>query len=255
MKKHVALVVAIQVLSGGISLATAFLLTAPFFGLGYLSFIAEESLALTAAIGVWSLALGLVGALAAVPYFLAAWGMMTGQNWGRIVAIFLGVLSLFAFPLGTVLGIYVLWVLTDDEVTELYVGTPVDKLDAIRNRYAPTDAEPANISSSRMPLVAAGFGALALAAVPLGYWYTLPAPTSDAPDGSETAAVETREEPATLGTSEVPIPEDAAVEEERPPPAPQTRWTYKDDGGVIRFVPKLEQVPPAYRPRAMEIPL
>ena len=45
---------------------------------------------------------------------------MQRQPWARIVAIILGVLALFHFPLGTALGVYTLWVLLADEHGDEY---------------------------------------------------------------------------------------------------------------------------------------
>ncbi len=47
-------------------------------------------------------------------------GLMQRQPWARIVAIILGVLALFHFPLGTALGVYTLWVLLADEHGDEY---------------------------------------------------------------------------------------------------------------------------------------
>jgi len=46
---------------------------------------------------------------------LVGWGLMRRQHWARIVAIVIGVISLFHPPIGTALGIYTLWVLLADE--------------------------------------------------------------------------------------------------------------------------------------------
>ncbi|MHB8411626.1 MAG: hypothetical protein ACYDDI_06725 [Candidatus Acidiferrales bacterium] len=43
--------------------------------------------------------------------FVAAWGLLERQSWGRIVGIIAAVLSLLQIPFGTALGIYTLWVL------------------------------------------------------------------------------------------------------------------------------------------------
>lgn len=43
--------------------------------------------------------------------FLAAWGLLDRQSWGRVVGIIAGVFSLWHIPFGTALGIYTLWVL------------------------------------------------------------------------------------------------------------------------------------------------
>jgi hypothetical protein len=42
---------------------------------------------------------------------LVGWGLIGHQPWARIVAIVVGVLALIHPPLGTILGIYTLWVL------------------------------------------------------------------------------------------------------------------------------------------------
>jgi hypothetical protein len=42
------------------------------------------------------------------------------QQWGRILALVLAVLNLLAFPIGTALGSYTLWVLLNDEAELLF---------------------------------------------------------------------------------------------------------------------------------------
>lgn len=48
---------------------------------------------------------------AAALAFLAGFGLLTRQPWGRVVGIVVAILSLLKFPFGTALGIYTLWVL------------------------------------------------------------------------------------------------------------------------------------------------
>jgi hypothetical protein len=43
--------------------------------------------------------------------FLLGWGLLERKPWSRMLAIVLGVISLFDLPFGTALGIYTLWVL------------------------------------------------------------------------------------------------------------------------------------------------
>lgn len=50
-------------------------------------------------------------ALQAALAFVAAWGLLERQSWGRIAAIVAGIFALWHIPLGTALGIYTLWVL------------------------------------------------------------------------------------------------------------------------------------------------
>ena len=50
----------------------------------------------------------IVGALIGI---ILGWGLWERRPWARTLAIVLGILALFDFPLGTALGIYTLWVM------------------------------------------------------------------------------------------------------------------------------------------------
>jgi hypothetical protein len=54
---------------------------------------------------------------------VAGWGLLERQPWARMLAIVLGFLVLFHFGLGTVLGIYTLWVLLPAESAREYQRT------------------------------------------------------------------------------------------------------------------------------------
>ena len=47
--------------------------------------------------------------------FLAGWGLLNREAWGRVLALVLGFVALIHVPLGTALGIYTLWVLLPAE--------------------------------------------------------------------------------------------------------------------------------------------
>lgn len=50
----------------------------------------------------------------------AGWGLLERQPWARMLAIVLGVVSLFDMPLGTALGVYTLWALLPAESEQEY---------------------------------------------------------------------------------------------------------------------------------------
>lgn len=52
--------------------------------------------------------------LFAVPGFLTGWGLLKRKSWARILAIVMGFLNLLNFPLGTIMGVYAIWVLLQD---------------------------------------------------------------------------------------------------------------------------------------------
>jgi hypothetical protein len=64
---------------------------------------------------------GIFSIVKAVGGFLAGWGLLNRQPWARMLAIVLGVISLFFhIPFGTALGIYTLWVLLPAHSEEEY---------------------------------------------------------------------------------------------------------------------------------------
>ncbi|MGA8429485.1 MAG: zinc ribbon domain-containing protein [Candidatus Sulfotelmatobacter sp.] len=43
--------------------------------------------------------------------FVTGWGLMQRESWARVLAVILGLISLFNIPFGTAIGVYTLWVL------------------------------------------------------------------------------------------------------------------------------------------------
>ncbi len=52
--------------------------------------------------------------------FIAGWGLLQRQEWARTVALVVGFIALLNVPIGTVLGIYTLWVLLPAQSDEEY---------------------------------------------------------------------------------------------------------------------------------------
>lgn len=69
-------------------------------------------------IGFFLLILGLPG-------LVLAWGFWKQRGWSRPLGFILGILNLFNAPLGTILGLYTLWVLIQDETGRLLQARPV----------------------------------------------------------------------------------------------------------------------------------
>jgi hypothetical protein len=64
-------------------------------------------------LGAIGLALVVFMALMAVPGLVAGYGILKRRSWARVIGIVVGALDLPLFPVGTVVGAYTLWVLTD----------------------------------------------------------------------------------------------------------------------------------------------
>jgi len=64
--------------------------------------------------------LGIFLLIVAALGLVAGLGLLTVQNWGRMLAIVVGIIELISFPLGTALGIYTLWVMLPNEAEREY---------------------------------------------------------------------------------------------------------------------------------------
>lgn len=63
-----------------------------------------------------------------IAYVLAGYGLLNFKNWARILAIILAILNLILFPIGTVLGIYTLIIMFNEETKTIFRGedTPAE---------------------------------------------------------------------------------------------------------------------------------
>jgi hypothetical protein len=52
--------------------------------------------------------------------FIAGYGLLQRESWGRVIALVLAFISLFHVPFGTALGVYTLWVLIPSQSQEEY---------------------------------------------------------------------------------------------------------------------------------------
>jgi hypothetical protein len=52
--------------------------------------------------------------------FVAGWGLLQREHWGRTAALVVGFVSLFNVPIGTALGVYTLWVLLPTQSDDDY---------------------------------------------------------------------------------------------------------------------------------------
>ena len=63
--------------------------------------------------------IGAVLFIFAVPGFICGYGLITKKAWSRVFGIILSCLSLLSIPIGTIIGIYGLWILFKDETKDL----------------------------------------------------------------------------------------------------------------------------------------
>jgi hypothetical protein len=75
-------------------------------------------------IGLTGMALSAFFMALALPGLFTGFGLLKRANWARILGIVLSALNLVNFPLGTVLGVYGLWVLLNKETERLFETAP-----------------------------------------------------------------------------------------------------------------------------------
>jgi hypothetical protein len=52
---------------------------------------------------------------------LAGWGLLNLKEWARWLALVLAVFTLFAFPIGTIIGVLIIWYLLQDEAKDAFL--------------------------------------------------------------------------------------------------------------------------------------
>lgn len=57
-----------------------------------------------------------------IPGFIAGFGLLKHKEWARILTLILSVLDLFNFPIGTAVGVYSIWALSNVEVVSHFKG-------------------------------------------------------------------------------------------------------------------------------------
>ena len=55
-----------------------------------------------------------------LPGIIAGIGLLQRRSWGRILAIIVAIFNLLNVPIGTVAGIYALWILMDERAHEFF---------------------------------------------------------------------------------------------------------------------------------------
>ena len=53
--------------------------------------------------------------LFSIPTLIAGIGLLTRQTWSTLFALIMGCLKLFNFPIGTAIGIYAIWIYSEDQ--------------------------------------------------------------------------------------------------------------------------------------------
>jgi hypothetical protein len=75
-----------------------------------------------AILGIVAIAVALLLAALSVPGLVAGWALLARKSWARYLALAVAVLGLVNVPLGTLIGIYAIWVLLQDTAASYFSG-------------------------------------------------------------------------------------------------------------------------------------
>jgi hypothetical protein len=118
MKKHTQIVAALHIALGALSLLGAIAVFVVFVIAGSIVTSQGEHKA-AGILGIIAVAIGSFLAVLALPGIIGGWALFSGRSWGRPLVLVLGFLHLVNIPFGTALGIYTIWALLHEPVSQL----------------------------------------------------------------------------------------------------------------------------------------
>ena len=116
MKEHVTLVAALRIGMSVLLLLGAVIVFVSVVGGGLLS-RDREAIRITGIVGT---AVTAFLTLLSVPGIVAGVGLLKRRNWARVLALVLSVFDLLAFPIGTIIAVYSIWILAQRETEVLF---------------------------------------------------------------------------------------------------------------------------------------
>ena len=126
METHAKVLGILNIVFGGLGLLGAAVLMIVFGGVtGLVTTSGDPDAAVAASIvSVTGASIVLIMILTSLPAIFIGLGLYRLRPWSRIAGIVLSILSLLAFPVGTALGIYGLWVLFSADGQKLFGVMP-----------------------------------------------------------------------------------------------------------------------------------
>ena len=126
METHVKVFAVLQIALSALCLLAALGLTLVFiggFGAASVSDNPDAAIALPF-IGITGVALVSFLLVLALPGIITGIGLLRFRPWARVLGIVLSILGLMGFPLGTIIGVYGLWVLFSKDTERLFAAQP-----------------------------------------------------------------------------------------------------------------------------------
>ena len=117
LERHVPILGWLHVAAGALFVLSGLFVFTFFTGIGVASGEADAMRIL----GIIGLSVGSFLVVMGAPGLAAGYGLLKRRPWSRMLALVLGILNLINIPIGTVMGVYTLWVLLDDRAADYFV--------------------------------------------------------------------------------------------------------------------------------------
>lgn len=119
MKEHVTILAALHIAHSIIGLLIGMIVLFILSGAGVIS-CDPDAIAVTSAIAILAAS---VIFIFSIPGLIGGIGLLKHRPWARILTLVVGCLKLLDIPIGTALGIYTIWVLTQKDTVSLFEKT------------------------------------------------------------------------------------------------------------------------------------
>jgi hypothetical protein len=118
MEKHITIVAVLNIGFGALGIMAGIIIFAVVVGGGLISGD-PTAIAITSIVGlVASCFLFLIS----IPEIIGGIGLLYKKSWARILMLIIAFLDLLNIPFGTIIGIYTIWVLFQDETVKIFSG-------------------------------------------------------------------------------------------------------------------------------------
>ena len=117
MKKHVTAVGAIQIGFGILGLIGALII---FFALSFAKGIVGNDEIPTIVLGALAIGLPLLIGFFSTLGLVGGIGLLSYKNWSRILVMIIAAMGCIMIPIGTLIGVYSIWVLMQDDTIKLF---------------------------------------------------------------------------------------------------------------------------------------
>jgi len=116
MEKHITIVAVLSIFFGALGILIGIVVFVVIAGGGLISGD-PEAMSITGIVGT---CIALFCFITSAPKLIAGIGLLKRRSWARILALILAILELINIPIGTAIGIYVIWVLLNEETAKLF---------------------------------------------------------------------------------------------------------------------------------------